>query len=82
MEKNYIELQQYLIGLRQDMSPVFFHLAEILKYQVFELCAQKETGNFLIPYMMNDALEYYLILKSARMTGSYLPDREVISAQL
>lgn len=97
MTEKQIELQQYLEGLHQESPIAFFHLAEILKYQAFELCEQKEIGtlsaesgsylasnavDYFIPYMMNDALEYYLILKKTRMTGTYLPDRDVISAQI
>ena len=56
------ELQQYLVGLTTDMPQAFFHLAEILKAGAFELCKSKKTGDYLIPYMMNDAVEYCLPL--------------------
>lgn len=97
MTEKQIELQQYLEGLNEESPIAFFHLAEILKYQAFELCEQKgsptlsaESGmhlpsgaaDYFIPYMMNDALEYYLILKKVRMTGTYLPDQDVISARI
>lgn len=80
MREKYIELVPYQEELWEDMPAPFFHLAEILKCGAFELCQADEK--FLIPYMMNDALEYYLILEEASMTGEYLPETEIISAAL
>lgn len=77
-----IELKKYLAGLSENMPVAFFHLAEVFKYQVFELCEDKNTGDYLIPYMMNDALEYYFVLKEARLVGEYLPDQKIFSAQI
>lgn len=76
------ELMQYLTGLDAKMPDAFFHLAEIIKYEAFELCADAQNGNYLIPYMMNDALEYYLVLQNAHMTGEYLAGEALISAQI
>ena len=76
------ELQQYLVGLTTDMPQAFFHLAEILKAGAFELCKSKKTGDYLIPYMMIDAVVYCLILKQARMTGEFLEEEQVISARI
>ena len=58
------------------------YLNEILDCDAFELHSDSQfshgsdnsTKNFYIPYMMNDALECYLLLKNGRMTGKYLPD--------
>ena len=61
----------YFSGIKKGMPPVFEKLAEIFAYQVFELCIGDE---YLIPYMMNDAVENYLILKNCRMTGHYLKE--------
>lgn len=61
----------YFSGIKKGMPPVFEKLAEIFAYQVFELCVGDE---YLIPYMMNDAVENYLILKDCRMTGRYLKE--------
>lgn len=58
-------------GVEDGMSPAFEKLAEIFEYQVFELCIGEE---YLIPYMMNDAVENYLILKNCQMTGDYVND--------
>jgi len=50
------------------------YLEEIVSCDAFEL-HKTETGNgkqeFYIPYMMNDALECYLILTNGTMTGTY-----------
>lgn len=82
MFEKYTELKEYLEGLTEEMPEPFFHLAEILKYQALEIHADNNTGNCLIPYMMNDALEYYLILEEARMTGEFQPEEEIVSAQI
>lgn len=50
-------------------------LEEIFRQQVFELCGPFHTeqgAEYYIPYMMNDAVESYLILKNCRMVGQYL----------
>lgn len=66
----YEELSRYLPGLAQDSSKACEWLAEIFKYQVFEL------KDFCIPYMMNDAAEAYLVFENCRMTGEMIPDYE------
>ena len=61
-------------------------LAELFDCQAFELYREKnsdETENFIIPYMMNDALECYLLLKDGTLTGQYLPDcKEPVTVQM
>lgn len=80
------DLQKYLAGLEPDMKLEFFMLAEVVKYQVLELYIEKKKDLetcFYIPYMMNDAVECYLILKHAEITGEYYQDmEEEIQAQL
>lgn len=52
-------------------------LDEIVVCEAFKLHrAVNQVGrlDFFIPYMMNDALECYLILTNGRMTGEYLAD--------
>lgn len=52
-------------------------LDEITSCDAFEIHRGSGAGgkhNFYIPYMMNDALECYLMLKNGRMTGEYLAD--------
>ena len=61
----------YFSGVEDGISSAFEKLAEVFEYQVFELCVGEE---YLIPYMMNDAVENYLILKNGQMIGNYLND--------
>ncbi len=48
------------------------HLMEVFEYQVFELCGH--GPEYYVPYMMNDAVEDYLVLRNCRMVGVYLPE--------
>lgn len=76
----YKELQSYLPGLNERMPKTFEKLAEIFKYQVFELYeseSEEHQTDYLIPYMMNDAVEDYLILKNCRLMGTYLTEKEL-----
>ena len=72
----YEELRQFLPGLSADMPETILKLAELFRAEAFELHMRKEAGEtkYYIPYMMNDALECFLILESCRMTGICLPD--------
>lgn len=75
-QNEYKDLENYLPGLKPDMPDAYRKLAEIMKHQVFELHSHTDENgmqNCFIPYMMNDALECYLILKDCRITGRYLP---------
>lgn len=70
---------QYLEGLQPHMPQAFERLAEIFECQVFELCKSPVSENgsdYFVPYMMNDALEYYLILKDCRVVGEYQNGKE------
>lgn len=77
------ELSEYLDGLQEHMPLAFWKLAEIFQYQVFELCEEpvekkEESGKiYLIPYMMNDAIEDYLILENCRMVGEAVKEEQV-----
>ena len=88
MIERYEELRGYLPGLQKDMPEFYGKLAEIFEHQVFELHLGEERGrktDFYIPYMMNDALECYLVLRDAWMTGDYLeldPEEYPIQGQL
>lgn len=61
---------------------VFTHLSEVFECGAFELCRGREENEYLIPYMMNDALEYYFVLQDCRLTGEYLPEAEIESVQM
>ena len=50
------------------------YLSEICSCQALEVHAVNH--NIYIPYMMNDALECYLLFPDAQLTGSPLPDYE------
>ena len=69
------ELEQYLEGLDATFPEAFYRLAEVIKCQVLELCGD------CIPYMMNDALEYYLQMKGLRTAGTYHPGITIESAR-
>ena len=56
------------------MEEGFQKLKEIFDKEVFELYLRQGQG--YIPYMMNDALECYLVLKDCRCTGKYLKGYE------
>lgn len=59
------------------MMQMLKRLEEVFEHQVFELCGPFETEegqDYCVPYMMNDALEDYLILKNCRMNGEYVRD--------
>lgn len=69
-----------LEGLAQGMPKEFEKLAEIFEHQVFELCTgigKENQQDYLIPYMMNDAVEDYLILKNCRLVGEILSGDEI-----
>lgn len=72
------ELQKYLDGLNHDYPAPFWKLAEILELQALEICHAREEKDILIPYMMNDAVENYLILKNYTMTGEYHAESPVL----
>ena len=52
-------------------------LETIFEHQVFELCGPfEEHGStcYYVPYMMNDAVENYLVLRDCRLVGKFQPD--------
>jgi len=75
-ERDFEALEPYLPGLKKEMPDSYRKLAEIIKCQALEVCwknSQNGEKQTCIPYMMNDALECYLILENCRITGAYLP---------
>lgn len=79
MKNIYKELREYLPGMTEEFPESFLKLAEIFRQQVFELYEHREndTVEYRVPYMMNDALECFLILKHAKMTGEFLRGENV-----
>ena len=56
------------------------HLLRVFDYKVFELCGPFQNGDdtdYYVPYMMNDAVEDYLILHNCKMVGKYIPNLEL-----
>ena len=53
-------------------------LEELLEQDQFELLIPKDgmSGELRLVYLMNDAVESFLVFKNARMTGAYLKDYE------
>ena len=68
------------------MQDRFEMLEELLEQEQFELLLSEETktrergrqspGDIRLVYLMNDAVESFLIFKNARLTGSYISDYE------
>ena len=88
MIERFEELREALPGLQREMPDSYGRLAEVFRLHVFELYPGEERGrkrDYYIPYMMNDALECYLVLRDAWMTGDYLdldPGEYPIQGQL
>ena len=40
------------------------------------MCIRDRSGELRLIYLMNDAVESFLVLKNARMTGNYVRDYE------
>lgn len=82
--KDYNELKSILPGLQEDMSKPFYMIGELLDYGSFELCIQEKDGRkeYIIPYIMNDAVECYLTLENASRRGDYQPEQEVTEVEL
>lgn len=57
-----------IIGTKQ----LTYYLEELIDFDALELQRKSENNmeNIYIPYMMNDAVEYYLILKECKITGN------------
>lgn len=59
---------------------VFDKIQELVREGVFEIWHPGEwDGNIYIPFMMNDALECYIILKNAVLVGQQLADRKSVT---
>lgn len=59
------------------VSELFEKIKELADEGVFEIWHPKEwDGNIYIPYMMNDALECYIILKDAVLVGEQIADKK------
>ena len=73
-DKDMTDSMEKLAGVTPDMEEGFQKLKEIFDKEVFELYIRQGQG--YVPYMMNDALECYLVLTDCRCTGEYLTGYE------
>lgn len=62
----------------QEYYEEFYHcLTDLIDLQAFELQPSFEgMHTWYIPYMMNDSIEYYFVLKNCRTAGEYLPESD------
>ncbi|WP_310604269.1 DUF3878 family protein [Anaerosporobacter sp.] len=70
------QYKEYLPGLHKDCPDEFIYLAQILKENVFELIEKKKERQYHIVYMMNDAIESFLVFENAVMIGAYETENE------
>lgn len=79
-ENGVLNIKREKIGIEHLLE----YLEELIACDALELVRNSESNpeNIYIPYMMNDAVEYYLILKECKVTGN-MPDRipEGVSVQ-
>ena len=60
------------------VADIVENLKLLLDLGEFELLEEKTEGriSYRLIYLMNDAVESFLVLKNCRMTGEYLADYE------
>ena len=69
--------KQVLQGLSEELPDEFFKLAQLVEVEQFEFLAPKDSSNnWRLVYLMNDAVESFLVFHGARMTGIYQDDYE------
>ena len=69
--------KQVLQGLSEELPDEFFKLAQLVEVEQLEFLAPKDnSNNWRLVYLMNDAVESFLVFENARFTGEYLPDYE------
>lgn len=81
--KNYNQYKKYLSGLQENYPDEFIYLAQIFKENVFELLSDTEETSCRVVYMMNDAIESFLVFENAVMVGEYeKANEEIIQGRL
>lgn len=69
--------KQVLQGLSEELPDEFFKLAQLVEVEQLEFLAPKDnSNNWRLVYLMNYAVESFLVFENARFTGEYLPDYE------
>lgn len=72
------QYEKFLPGLTEDCPDEFVYLAQIFKENVFELMEKKDETQYYVVYMMNDAIESFLVFENAVMIGEYEKENEDI----
>lgn len=62
--------RKFLPGLTENCPDIFAKLAQILEEKVLEIW-QGENGDYYAAYLMNDAVESFLVFSQARMVGEF-----------
>ena len=77
------QYEKFLPGLTKDCPDEFVYLAQIFKENVFELMEKiqfvlnkSDERQYYVVYMMNDAIESFLVFENAVMTGEYEKENE------
>ena len=61
--------KQVLQGLSEEMPDEFFKLAQLVEVEQLEFLAPKDScNNWRLVYLMNDAVESFLVFENARFT--------------
>ncbi len=63
--------EEFLPGLTKDCPEEFVYLAQIFKENVFELMEKMDETQYYVVYMMNDAIESFLVFEDAVMIGEF-----------
>lgn len=79
--EDYNNYREFLPGIRDDSPEEFYRLAQIFSENVFELI-QNDNG-VSVPYMMDDAIESFIIFENPVVTGNYDKNkRELITGSI
>lgn len=74
----YRYLRRFMTGITENMPKDIYKIAELVEINLFEptsfIKENVKTGDCRITYLMNDAVESFIILKDAIMTGDYLKE--------
>lgn len=77
------QYKKFLPGLTKDCTEEFVYLAQIFKENVFELMEKRDDTQYYVVYIMNDAIESFLVFENAVMIGEYEKENdEVIQGTL
>lgn len=67
------EKKDFLMGdTHFSLNDLYEKLQTLQEHDALELIFEPDTEQLFIPYMMNDAVEYYFILKQCQIQGTFL----------